>query len=66
MINVNEFSIVLFYKRRSHYQVNLSLIKVLRTNINWTNQAIYLGVTLDSKMTYKYHISNSCVQQTTD
>ena len=34
-------------------------LKLFHTTINWTNQVKYLGVNLDSKLTYKYHNSKS-------
>lgn len=50
----------------SHYFPNggvtsalITPIKFFHTTINWTKQVKYLGVTLDSKFTYKYHISKS-------
>jgi hypothetical protein len=59
-IMMNECSILLFYKRRSHCQLNLSSIKLFPIYINWTDQVKDLGVTLDSKLTYyKYHTGKS-------
>ena len=57
--NTNKCSTTLFSKRRSHFRVAPSPLKIFHTNINWTNQINYLGVILDSKLIYRAHINRS-------
>lgn len=58
-INVTTFLIILFSKRRNHYRINPPSIKPFHTHMNWTNQVKHHVITLDSKLTYRYHASKS-------
>jgi hypothetical protein len=52
-INVNKCSTTLFSERLKHLRYDLSPLKILRTNIAWSNEVKYLGVILDRKLTYR-------------
>jgi hypothetical protein len=60
--DVNKCSIRFVFKGRSHFYHHPSPLEVFHTNINWTNQINYLGVILDSKLTYRSHINRSLRQ----
>jgi hypothetical protein len=46
-----------FPKRLYHYRRNTHPVKIFNENIAWTKETKYLGVTLDSKLTYRTHTS---------
>lgn len=58
-ININKCSTTLFSKRRSHIHHIPSPLQIFHKNINWSSQINYLGVILDSKLTYRAHINRS-------
>jgi hypothetical protein len=55
--SVYKCTITLFSTRLRDYRRNKYPVKIFNENIVWTNETKYLGVTLDSKLTYKSHIS---------
>jgi hypothetical protein len=56
-INTKKFTITLFSKRLRHYRRNTKPAKNFNGNKAWTNETNYLGVILDSKLTYRTQIS---------
>jgi hypothetical protein len=58
-VNVSKCSATLFSKRRNHFRQELPPFTLFRTNIDWTNCTKYLGVILDSKLTYRKHINRT-------
>jgi hypothetical protein len=56
-INTNKCTVTLFSRRHRHYRGSTRPVKIFNENIAWTTTTKYLGVTLDSKLTYRTHIS---------
>ncbi|GFT99153.1 RNA-directed DNA polymerase from mobile element jockey [Trichonephila clavipes] len=54
-INVSKRQAIIF--KIGHYRNRMQCLKLFRTNIPWTTNIEYLGVTLDSKLTFKNHLS---------
>ncbi|GFW73550.1 RNA-directed DNA polymerase from mobile element jockey [Trichonephila clavipes] len=54
-INVSKSQAIIF--KRGHYKNRMQCLKLFRTNIPWTANIEYLGVTLDSKLTFKNHLT---------
>jgi hypothetical protein len=49
----------IFSKRRRHIRDALSPLELSHTNIIWESQINYLGVILDSVLTYRVHINST-------
>jgi hypothetical protein len=58
-INIHKSSVTIFSKRRNHLRGPLSPVTLFNQYIPWINNPKYLGVTLDSKMTFKLHITHT-------
>lgn len=58
-INVDKCQAVLYTKRYSQYRYMPPQLSLYGHNIEWKNEAIYLGVTLDKKLLFKQHIQNT-------
>jgi hypothetical protein len=43
----------------NHLRNDLLPLKIFRTNTAWSDEVKYLGVILDSKLTYRSHINKS-------
>jgi hypothetical protein len=56
-INTQKSTVTLFSRRRSHLRGSVSAVKLFNENIPWTKETKYLGVTLDSTLNFKSHIS---------
>jgi hypothetical protein len=56
-INIQKSTITLFSRRRSHLGGSVSPVKLFNEKIPWSKETKYLGVTLDTKITIKPHIS---------
>jgi hypothetical protein len=56
-INTKKCTIILFSKRLRHYHRSAHPVKMSNENIAWSKETKYLGVALDSKLTYRTHIS---------
>jgi hypothetical protein len=56
-INKKKCALTLFSRRLRHYLGNNCPVKFFNENIAWTKETQYLGVTLNSKLTYRTHIS---------
>jgi hypothetical protein len=54
-------TITLFSKLLRHYRRSTRPVKICNENTASTNETKYLGVTLDSKLTYRNHIS--CIRR---
>lgn len=55
-INVDKSQAIIFQKK---LQTTPALIKLDRSPITWTNTVKYLGVTLDTRLTFGQHITNT-------
>jgi Reverse transcriptase (RNA-dependent DNA polymerase)/Endonuclease-reverse transcriptase len=58
-INPDKTVAILFGDKSNH---NLKPIKIYNSDIRWTNYVKYLGVTIDSKLTFNKHISLICTR----
>jgi hypothetical protein len=58
-INVNKYSTSLFLKRLAHLRNDPPPLNIFHTNIAWTNEIKYLGIIIDSKLTYRLRINKS-------
>jgi hypothetical protein len=56
-INTKKCTIILFSKRLRHYRRSTYPLKIFNKNIARANQTKHLGITLDSKLRYRTHIS---------
>jgi hypothetical protein len=56
-INTQKCTITLFSKLLRHYRRSKRPVKIFNENIACTNETKYLGITFDSKLTYRTHIS---------
>ncbi|GFX63094.1 RNA-directed DNA polymerase from mobile element jockey [Trichonephila clavipes] len=54
-INVNKSQAIIF--KRGNYRNRMQYLKLFRTNIPWTTNVEYLGVTLDYKLNFKNHLT---------
>ncbi|GFX49712.1 RNA-directed DNA polymerase from mobile element jockey [Trichonephila clavipes] len=54
-INVNKSQAIIF--KRGNYKNRMQYLKLFRTNIPWTTNVEYLGVTLDYKLNFKNHLT---------
>jgi hypothetical protein len=52
---------LLFSTRLCHYRGGARPVNIFNETIAWTTESKYLGVTLDSKLTYRTHIRVSCI-----
>jgi hypothetical protein len=64
--NTKKCTITLFSKRLRHYCRSRHPVNIFNDIIAWTNEIKYLGVTLDSKLTYRTHTSAFCEKLITD
>jgi hypothetical protein len=55
-VNTSKCTTTLFSKRLRDYCRSIPPVKIFNENVAWTNETKYLGVILDSKLTYKSHI----------
>jgi hypothetical protein len=58
-VNTKKCAITLFSRRLRHYCGNMGPVKLFNVNIASYKECQYLGVTLDSKLTYRTHITNT-------
>jgi hypothetical protein len=56
-INTQKCTITLYSRRLRHYRRSPCPVVISDENIVWTRETKCLGVTLDSKLTYRIHIS---------
>lgn len=56
-INASKCTSTLFFRRLRHYRSSTRPGRTFNENVTWTNEIKWLGVTLDSKLTYSTHIS---------
>jgi hypothetical protein len=57
-VNTNKCTSTLFSKRLRDYRHNIHPVKIFNENVTLSNTTKYLGVILDSKLTYRAHISS--------
>jgi hypothetical protein len=58
-VNIHKSSVTLFSRRSRHLRGCVCPVILFYENIPWTKETKYLGVTLDSKLTFKSHISRT-------
>jgi hypothetical protein len=56
-VNKQKCTLTLFSRRLCHYRGGARPVKIFNETIAWTTESKYFGVTLDSKLTHRTHIS---------